>query len=247
MLLPDPRVTSLLPYFCTPQLDKDSPGQAEAMRTELLQLIDEIFSTPSPLVNYLESKNLNYRLRHAIVKDPLRLHLLLRCCYDHSLVCLTAAAATTTPERWGPPSLEGKAQLCLEWLKRNADFITTLSLTKGEQIYCIPEEIFELPNLTSLCIVFQRVRTLFPSLGSARKLTSLVLSYNRITALPGAIEGLAALQELRLDGNRFSSVPTQGLPPNLAFLDLSENPLETIPMTLGRMTRQHFPGRIVYT
>ena len=245
----EPNLEELLPYFCTQRPNEVHPERIVTMRTELLTFIDEIFDSknlPTMLSNYLASKNLTYRRRNTIVTKPPLLHRLLQSCYDYSFVKMAAAIARIPQEGWGIPSMEQRAETSRAWLRDNADSITSLSISWGEAVCCIPKEVLKLPNLVSLDLRSQLIRAVPPCVGSAEKLTTLVLSHNKIASLPDSIKNLKALQELRLDGNRFTSVPGIASLSGLLFLDLSGNPIQDEPITVGRLKKQDLPRCIVY-
>ncbi len=72
----------------------------------------------------------------------------------------------------------------------------------------VPDYIFELTELESLSISYERLNKLSPNLVQMTHLKTLDLSWNMFTALPDYLGELSQLTTLHLDGNEFPTFPS---------------------------------------
>ncbi|MFC0530743.1 COR domain-containing protein [Phytohabitans kaempferiae] len=134
-----------------------------------------------------------------------------------------------------------------------------LDLTR-KNLTALPDEIFDLPDLTELILYDNRLTALPARIGELKTLTKLVVQGNRLRQIPPEIGELTDLRMLALGDNRLAGLPDElwqltnltelllsdnqltELPPDIARLaslsrlDLSYNELLALPRELGRLT-----------
>lgn len=94
----------------------------------------------------------------------------------------------------------------------------------------LPENIgLMLPRLAYLSIDFNKLRTLPPSLGAAKKLTRLYAQFNEITSIPKEIWQHKSLIELELGTNHIKSISEEINMEGLYILGLSNNSIKSFP------------------
>jgi len=115
-----------------------------------------------------------------------------------------------------------------------------LDLTR-KNLTDLPDEIFDLPDLTELILYDNRLTALTPRIGELKTLTNLVLQGNRLRQVPPEIGELTELRMLALGDNRIASLPAQlwqlG---KLQELLLGDNQLDAVPAEiqgLGLLSR----------
>ncbi len=87
----------------------------------------------------------------------------------------------------------------------------------------LPEELFTLPHLKSLEIIFSRLDTLPSGLKKARKLKYLMLDGNRFLKIPESVTELPSLELLSLGTNPNLDGPQA---PQLPFYALKNSPFK---------------------
>ncbi len=105
------------------------------------------------------------------------------------------------------------------------------------RLITIPNMVFEMQNLTSLCISGTKLQYISPSIEQLQRLEDLSFSQNAITVLPLSICNLKGLKNLQLSGNALSELPflfTQLQ--SLEFVDISSNKFEKFPACLLQLT-----------
>lgn len=116
---------------------------------------------------------------------------------------------------------------------------TVLNLSGWQTFDClteIPDAIFEMPQLTSLDLYYNRLASLPDSITRLQNLTVLGLSHNQLISLPDSIMGLHQLTSLGLTGNQLTSLPESiAQLHNLTWLGLSLNQLTTLPETITQL------------
>lgn len=99
----------------------------------------------------------------------------------------------------------------------------------------LPQELFQLTNLTTLYLWGNQLNSLPPELFQLTNLTLLDLSGNQLTTLPPELFELKNLTKLYLLGNQLSSLPPEIVQlTNLTTLHLEGNPLISPPYELAR-------------
>jgi small GTP-binding protein len=106
----------------------------------------------------------------------------------------------------------------------------------GWGLYDLPPEIFELPQLKSLDLARNSIRSLPESISQLRRLTSLNLSGNSLSALPESFAQLQNLISLDLSGNHLTTLPESVTRlRNLNSLNVSGNLLNSLPESIGQL------------
>lgn len=105
-----------------------------------------------------------------------------------------------------------------------------LSILKLKEI---PEELYDLINLTELKLDHNQITEIPESITNLINLEGLHLSNNEITKIPESITNLINLNKLYLDGNQLTEIPESITKlNNLKILDLDTNPLESPPLEI---------------
>jgi hypothetical protein len=98
-----------------------------------------------------------------------------------------------------------------------------------------PREIFELADsLEILDLSGNALASLPDDLPRLHKLRIIFCSDNQFTELPAVLGACAALTMVGFKANRIRTVPPASLPPQLRWLVLTGNEIETLPAELGR-------------
>ena len=98
----------------------------------------------------------------------------------------------------------------------------------------VPREIFGLADtLEVLDLSGCGIDRLPDDLGRLRRLRALFCSGNRFDRLPPVLGDCAALSQIGFRGTGLREVPGEALPPNLRWLILTDNRIETMPRELG--------------
>ncbi|MFX1766930.1 leucine-rich repeat-containing protein kinase family protein [Paraburkholderia sp. A1RI-2L] len=97
-----------------------------------------------------------------------------------------------------------------------------------------PREIFELADTLELLDLSGNALSALPDdLPRLRKLRILFASNNPFTALPDMLGDCASLSMVGFKSNQIRHVPASALPPQLRWLILTDNAIETLPQELG--------------
>jgi len=100
----------------------------------------------------------------------------------------------------------------------------------------LPDEIYELVNLTELHLDFNYLTRLSPKIGNLINLDDLALSDNRLTELPIEIGQLRYLDSLFVEQNLLSELPREiGELKNLRYLGLADNRLTDLPYEITQL------------
>jgi len=102
----------------------------------------------------------------------------------------------------------------------------------------IPQELLELPNLTSLGLALNSEQLeILLTKGISKKIVWLDLSGNRLRILPPEICHFTNLRLLNISSNRLTTLPAEiGQLTNLIWLNLSDNQLSILPAEIGQLT-----------
>jgi len=113
---------------------------------------------------------------------------------------------------------------------------TTLDLS-GLQLTSVPEEVWELTNLTILRLSENQLKSLPKEIERLTNLTTLYLYDNQLRSLPSEIGKLTNLTTLNLFNNQLVHLPKEiGFLTNLTFIHLSYNQLVHLPSEIERLT-----------
>lgn len=107
-------------------------------------------------------------------------------------------------------------------------------LTLREGLTEFPREVFDLAETLEVLDLSGNALTVLPDdLGRLTRLRALFCSGNRFARLPPGLGGCAALSQVGFRGCGLGEVPGESLPPNLRWLTLTDNAVETLPDALG--------------
>jgi serine/threonine protein kinase len=113
--------------------------------------------------------------------------------------------------------------------------ITTLNLF-GNQITTLPSAIGKLVNLEELWVSHNQLTSLPPDIGKLVNLEKLYVFDNQLTSLPSEIGKLVNLKELVVSYNQLTSLPSEiGKLVNLEELDVYNNQLTSLPSEMGQL------------
>jgi len=107
----------------------------------------------------------------------------------------------------------------------------------GLRLTNVPEEVWELTNLTELKFYYNQLKSLPSEIGFLTNLSKLYISTNQLVRLPPEIGFLTNLTELYLPNNQLRSLPEEiGFLTNLTELDLYNNQLRSLPEEIRLLT-----------
>jgi len=106
-------------------------------------------------------------------------------------------------------------------------------LVNNNHLRKLPDTICECRSLTGLLLGDNQLKSLPRNLGNCKRLGYLVIGGNRLRKLPSSLMELPRLVDLAAWGNELSKWPS--LPESLVSLDLSNNPVKSIPAALGKL------------
>ncbi|MBB4842322.1 hypothetical protein HNP55_000817 [Paucibacter oligotrophus] len=114
--------------------------------------------------------------------------------------------------------------------------------TKHLKLACglseFPPEIFELEDTLEVLDLSGNALSRLPEdLHRLKRLRILFCSGNRFTELPAVLGACAALEMVGFKSNQICRVPAEAIPPQLRWLILTDNQIETLPATLGQCMR----------
>jgi len=99
-----------------------------------------------------------------------------------------------------------------------------------------PDELFDLADsLETLDLSGNRLSSLPDDFGRFAKLRILFLSNNHFQVLPAAVSTCPALSMIGFKANHIREIPEGALPENLRWLILTDNRLEKLPASIGRL------------
>ncbi len=141
-----------------------------------------------------------------------------------------------SPISGAPRAFPLKAELFMHTLAQlragELSGITRLDLCEGLTEF--PREIFELADsLEVLNLSGNALSSLPDDLHRLHRLRILFCSDNRFTELPACVGRCDTLSMVGFKANRITHVPGAALPPNLRWLILTDNRIETLPDELG--------------
>jgi len=130
----------------------------------------------------------------------------------------------------------------------NAPKLTALITTKidGSKRSCnlvlndmkltsFPDMICDIPQLTNISVVHNRMRTIPEEIGLLARLVNLKLGQNKLVSLPDSIGRCKALQMLMVEENSIKILPRSlGNCTALRVVDVSRNELQMIPSTISK-------------
>lgn len=117
-----------------------------------------------------------------------------------------------------------------------------LAGTKRLKLSCglteIPEQVFELADTLEILDLSGNSLTNLPAhFPLLRNLKIVFFSDNLFTELPAVLASCPKLEMVGFKANRIKDIPAEALFPNLRWLILTNNCIETIPASIGRCTR----------
>lgn len=108
----------------------------------------------------------------------------------------------------------------------------------GSRIKEIPDELFDLPDLSIIHLSCNQIREIPMSIENAKYLKELMISAGFISNFPKELCLLQHLQQIDLHCNKIAKLPDEiGLLTNLETLDLHFNKITTIPCSIGNLTK----------
>ncbi|MEW5839254.1 MAG: leucine-rich repeat-containing protein kinase family protein [Pseudomonadota bacterium] len=109
-------------------------------------------------------------------------------------------------------------------------------LTIADNLDEFPRAIFELaPSLEYLDLSGNQLDRLPHDFGRLHRLKILFLSRNRFTELPAVLADCPQLEMIGFKSNQIEHIPENGLPPALRWLILTDNRIQALPESLGRL------------
>jgi hypothetical protein len=121
---------------------------------------------------------------------------------------------------------------------RRGELAGARELRLREGLTEFPREILGLADTLEELDLSGNALTVLPDdLGRLGKLRRLFCSGNRFERLPPGLGDCAALSQVGFRGCGLSEVPAEALPPNLRWLTLTDNAIETLPDALGERPR----------
>jgi hypothetical protein len=118
---------------------------------------------------------------------------------------------------------------------RNGDLAGARELRFREGLTEFPREIFDLAETLEVLDLGGGALTDLPDdIGRLGKLRALFCSGNPFKRLPPSLGDCAALSQVGFRGCGLSEVPAEALPPNLRWLTLTDNAIDTLPEALGQ-------------
>ncbi|MBB3176955.1 leucine-rich repeat-containing protein kinase family protein [Variovorax sp. Sphag1AA] len=109
---------------------------------------------------------------------------------------------------------------------------------RGSGLTEVPREVFDLAaTLEILDLSGNALRALPDDLRRLAQLRVLFCSDNPFTEVPVALGRCARLDMVAFKANRIRSVPAESLPPQLRWLILTDNQIESLPAELGKRPR----------
>jgi len=139
-----------------------------------------------------------------IAQNPDLLLSLLKAANEHSLI-----APFTDGKNGAPPltgTLHDKANTIRTWLRKSVDTITALDCSKCG-MFCLPEELCQLQNLSVLNLSHNRIGQIPASLRRRTSLRELYLGKNLLRELPDFWDSFRQLHKLHLNSNRIGQLP----------------------------------------
>lgn len=114
----------------------------------------------------------------------------------------------------------------------------TVSLKLSEGLSVFPVEIFELSeSLEVLDLSRNNLSTLPADFGRLKKLRIFFCSENQFRILPEVLGDCPALEMVGFKSNQIEAIPERSLNPNLRWLILTDNRIETLPTEIGNCRR----------
>jgi small GTP-binding protein len=104
----------------------------------------------------------------------------------------------------------------------------------GLSLTALPDQLFELSQLTSLDLNYNQLTEFPEEIGKLSQLTKLHLGYNELEQLPSSLVHLNKLEELYIYGNYISRLPKE-------FSQLKE--LKVLSLSMNRLSQ--FPGELL--
>jgi hypothetical protein len=121
---------------------------------------------------------------------------------------------------------------------RRGELAGARELRLREGLTEFPREILDLADTLEELDLSGNALTVLPDdLGRLGKLRRLFCSGNRFERLPPGLGDCAALSQVGFRGCGLSEVPAEALPPNLRWLTLTDNAIETLPDAVGERPR----------
>ena len=118
---------------------------------------------------------------------------------------------------------------------RDGDLAGARAVTLREDLTAFPRELFGLADTLEVLDLGGNALTDLPDdLGRLTKLRVLFCSGNRFERLPAGLGDCPALSQVGFRGSGLREIPAEALPPNLRWLILTDNAIETLPEALGQ-------------
>lgn len=123
-------------------------------------------------------------------------------------------------------------------LLQSGQLAGTKRLDLAAELTQFPSEIFELADsLEILNLTNNRLKSLPDEFGCLKKLKIIFLSNNEFEELPEVLSACPALSMIGFKSNRINTIAENALPASVRWLILTDNQIEQLPATIGRLTK----------
>ncbi|MEJ7557444.1 MAG: leucine-rich repeat-containing protein kinase family protein [Pedobacter sp.] len=121
---------------------------------------------------------------------------------------------------------------------QNGELSGATSLKLSEQLSTFPEEIFQLADTLEILDLSRNKLSRLPDhFGLLKKLKIFFCSDNDFTELPEVLSDCPLLDIVGFKSNRITTVLPKSINPNLRWLILTNNKIDSIPLTIGDCAR----------
>lgn len=101
----------------------------------------------------------------------------------------------------------------------------------------LPEDVLKLENLEFLNLGGNKLSSLPLNLDRLTKLRTIFFANNEFTTIPKVLGNLPSLFMLSFKGNKIETIDIESLSPSIGWLILTDNRLETLPSSIGKLSK----------